>query len=98
MGWEKLGLPVRYRSRAWDEDFLFLASARNVIISQSTFGWLAAFLGRASKIACPVPEGSFWHRGMTSREQPHLLPDRDDREWIWCTGPGSCVKSEVAKF
>jgi len=81
-GFGQFGLPWEISGRAWDQDFLLLASCRNLIISQSTFSWLAAFLGRSDKIVCPCFPGSFWHRGLTDNRYPNLFVD-DDPPGIW---------------
>lgn len=101
LGWDKIlydaGCKMEWsvlERNAWDADFLLLASARNVVISQSTFGWLSAMLGLAQKIVCPCPEGSFWRRGLESREQPNLfVPADTDREWVWCLDANARLRS-----
>ncbi len=67
----------------WDEDFLLLASAKHLVLSQSTFSWWAGFLGRAEKIVCSVPPGTFWHRGLSSRQWPRLYVDDEPDRWRW---------------
>lgn len=96
LGWDKIiydaGCKMQWsvcEPAPWDEDFLLLASAKNLVISQSTFSWLSALLGRAEKIVCPSPPGSFWYRGLSSREQPNLFVEVDpDKDWIWRFGTG----------
>jgi len=46
-----------------DQDFLKMVAARYLLISQSTYSWLAGFLGRAERIVCPMSPGSHWGRG-----------------------------------
>ena len=76
----------------WDKDFLLLASARWVILSQSTYSWLAAFLGCAEKIVCPVFPGTFWGNGVGlqgpqtgpgGRDFPNLFVDDEPGRWVW---------------
>jgi len=43
------------RGGTLEEDFLDLVSAQELILSNSTFSWWAAFLGKASRIVAPVP-------------------------------------------
>ena len=49
------------KSGSMTEDFLTLAAAKKLIISESTFAWWAAFLGRAERIVCPIRKNSFWN-------------------------------------
>lgn len=101
LGWDKIlydaGCKMEWSvldRNAWDADFLLLVSARNLVISQSTYSWLAGLLGRAAKIVCPCPEGSFWRRGLGSLEQPDLfLPSDTDREWVWCLDANARLRS-----
>lgn len=101
LGWDKIlydaGCKMKWsvcEPAPWDEDFLLLASAKNLVISQSTYSWLAGLLGRAEKIVCPCPPGSFWNLGLSSREQPDLFVDVDaDKQWLWCLGPQEKLSS-----
>jgi hypothetical protein len=101
LGWDKIiydaGCKMHWsvcEPSPWDEDFLLLASAKNLVISQSTYSWLAGLLGRSQKIVCPCPAGSFWRRGLASREQPDLfLPVDTDREWVWCLDENDRLRS-----
>ena len=75
---------------AWDQDFLLLAAAKNLIISQSTFSWWAGFLGQADKIVCPLSPGSHWWRGRDLAGPPPAgEPDypnlviRHNPKWEW---------------
>jgi hypothetical protein len=79
-------LPYTVSGLAWDLDWLLLASARNLLICQSTYSWWAGFLGRAERIVCPVFPGTFWHDGMTNPENPNLLIQ--DERWRWCVRQG----------
>jgi hypothetical protein len=86
----KLGLLWEVNGGTWDEEFLMLASARWVIISQSTYSWWAAFLGRGEKIVCPVLPGSHWHLGLGARwlerdRCVNLYVDDEPERWIWVT-------------
>lgn len=76
-------LPSTVSGLPWDQDFLLLASARNLLMSQSTYSWWAGFLGKAERIVCPIPAGTFWHRGMTEAGMPHLYVDDEPKRWIW---------------
>lgn len=92
----RLGLPVTLSGLPWDQDFLLLASARNVIISQSTFSWLACFLGKAERVVCPVFAGSFWGNGLGlygsagegRLDFPNLRPADEPDRWLWLTENG----------
>lgn len=88
-----LGLPVEWVRKTWDADWLTLASCKNLIMSQSTYSWWAAFLGQATKIACPVFPNTFWGKGyrmmgrpQNGRDFPNLeVTDDAPKEWIWVT-------------
>ncbi len=75
----------------WDADWLTLASCKNLIMSQSTYSWWAAFLGRCQKIVCPVFPSTFWGKGYRligppkdGRDFPNLeVTDDPGKEWIW---------------
>lgn len=86
----RFGLPCEVSGKRWDEDFLLLASARNLLICQSTFSWWAGWLGRAERIACCVPEGTYWRMGLNAigsdrPEHPNLYPDDEPHRWKWIT-------------
>jgi hypothetical protein len=78
-------------SSAWDRDFMTLASAKSVIISQSTYAWWACWLGRAEKVVCPIGVSSLWHRGMGLMgapkpgcgDYPNLYPHDEKEKWFW---------------
>src|SRR3990172_6935448 len=63
----KLGLPWAISGLPWDQDWRLLLAAENLVICQSTFSWWAGWLGRAWKIVCPLPKGSFLHPGLGGR-------------------------------
>lgn len=42
------------------EDFLYLRSANNIMLSPSSFSWWAAFLSEASRIFFPIPHSGIW--------------------------------------
>lgn len=86
------GVPVESHPNAtWDSDWLTLASCKNLIMSQSTYSWWAAFIGRAQKIVCPVFDGTFWGNGRNmygppkdGRDFPNLcVKDDPGKEWVW---------------
>jgi hypothetical protein len=90
-----LELPWSCEWDRWDKDFLRLASARWVILSQSTFSWLAAFLGRPERVVCSVRPGTFWGNGVgligpqmgpEGRDFPNLWVDDEPGRWVWLTG------------
>jgi hypothetical protein len=58
------------------EDFLAIQAADTIVLSQSTFGWWAAFLSKASRIYFPVSKHGYW-----SEERPDidLWVDDEDR-------------------
>jgi hypothetical protein len=67
-------------SGTWSEDFLKLAAARHVVMSQSTFSWWATFLGNARRVVCPVQRGGVWD----SHHNIHLMIDDQPRfEYAW---------------
>jgi hypothetical protein len=79
-------------SNPWDVDFITLASARWVVLSQSTYSWLAAFLGRAEKVVAPVFPGTFWGNGIGLQgpqtgpgglDFPNLFVDDEPGRWVW---------------
>ena len=94
---EVMGLPWTCQQMPWDYDFLLLASARNLAISQSTFSWLAAFLGHAERIVCSVRPGTFWGRGLgvygpytgpgaeQGYDYPNLFVSDEPGRWEWVT-------------
>jgi hypothetical protein len=55
-----LGLAVEISWQPWDLDFMMLASAKLLITTQSTYGWWAAFLGKAVKVIMPLDKGTNW--------------------------------------
>jgi len=83
---QKLGLPWSISNGTWDQDFLLLASARWVIMSQSTYSWWAAFLGLAERIVCPLATNSVWYRGRNATGADNavnlIVNDEGDR-WKW---------------
>lgn len=84
------GLPYTISRGTWEEDFMLLASCRNMIMSQSTFSWWAAFLGRCERVVCPMFPGSFWHHGLNlygpaTPDFPNLYVDDEPERWIWAT-------------
>jgi hypothetical protein len=54
------------------DDFLYIKNARNIIMSQSTFSWWAAFLGDAENVYIPLSI-----KGM-SKGWWYTVPDIDD--------------------
>jgi len=93
---DKFGLPWKVTGLPWDEDFMTLASCKWMIMSQSTFSWWAAFLGRAERIACPVFPGSFWHNGINDRGFPHLYVDDEPDRFHWVGTEGNTNESPQA--
>jgi len=84
----KLGIPWTVESGNLDQDFMLLASCKNLVISQSTFSWWAGFLGKAEKIVCPMFQGSFWRHGVglygpANPDYPNLYVDDEPERWIW---------------
>jgi len=84
----RLGSVERCRG-TWDEDFLTLAAARYLILSQSTYSWWAGFLGRAERIVCPLLPGSLWHFGKNLYGPPR--PRHNDY-------PNLCVNDEPGRW
>jgi hypothetical protein len=89
----RLGLPYTISGLPWDKDFLLLASCRWMIMSESTYSWWAAFLGRAERIACPVFPRSFWRYGLNlkgpaSPDYVNLFVDDEPGRWLWVTENG----------
>jgi hypothetical protein len=89
----RFGLPVTINGGTWDRDLLTLLSADHLLICQSTYSWLAGFLGRAQRIVCPVFPGTHWRLGLdgglvgppSNGDFPSLCVD-DDPRWIWEKG------------
>ncbi len=86
-GFATFGLPVEIHSGKWDEDFLLLASCRQMIMSNSTYSWWAGFLGRAEQIVYPLAQGTCWSQGADARgsdrqEYPNLYVDDESGRWI----------------
>jgi hypothetical protein len=76
-------------SSAWDLDWMTLASAKWLVISQSTFSWWAAWLGKSQKVVCPISPGSLWGRGVgligppKNGDYPNLYPFDEKEKWFW---------------
>lgn len=56
--------------------FLFAAAARRLVLSQSTFSWWAAYVGRAAEVHYPLA-GEWWYSGNTP--QRHRLYPNESR-------------------
>jgi|GEM_PF-7052489 len=85
-----LGLPLEVLGGTWDTDWLALASARWLIMPQSTYSWWAGFLGRAERIVCPIRAGTHWWYGRVIRgpsaighDYPNLYVYDEPHRWIW---------------
>jgi hypothetical protein len=50
------------------EDFCFIKSFNNIVMSASTFCWWAAYLSDAKKIFFPIPEKGFWSNKYTATD------------------------------
>jgi hypothetical protein len=54
------------------EQMGFMAAAKRLVLSQSTFSWWPTFLGEIDQVFCPVPKSGIW-----SENDCHLIePDR----------------------
>jgi len=83
-----VGIPIEVSHGKWDEDFLMLASCKNLLMSQSTYSWWAGFLGIAEKIVCPLFQDTLWRYGHDeSKDYPNLIVD-DESRWHWITEDG----------
>jgi hypothetical protein len=51
--------PIIRNTNAFN-DFLYLRSANNIMISPSSFSWWAAFLSEATRVYFPVPQSGIW--------------------------------------
>jgi hypothetical protein len=87
---DEIGIPWTISNGTWDQDFLSLLSAKNLIISQDTYSWWAGFLGRATKIACPLSRGTPWYFGKSligppklKQDFPNLIVNDKPDRWIW---------------
>lgn len=86
-----VSLPILSTNGTWDEDFQTLMSADNLLISQSTYGWWAGFLGKARKIVCPIFPRTFWWYGHQSGSPPrfedsaNLVVTDEPERWVWVT-------------
>lgn len=84
----RFGVPVEILSGRWDEDFLTLASCRQMIMSNSTFSWWAGLLGKAEQIVCPLLPDTYWGRGDGARgpdreQYPNLCVDDEPERWVF---------------
>jgi hypothetical protein len=59
------------------EDFLYLRSANNIMLSPSSFSWWAAFLSEAQQIFLPIPYSGIWAKDHV--EGVNLEMSSDDR-------------------
>ncbi len=89
-GFKVFGVPVEIVSNVWDQDFLLLASCRQLIMSNSTFSWWAGFLGKAERIICPLFPDTYWGRGAGARgpereQYPNLCVDDEPERWDYVT-------------
>ena len=67
------------------EDLRLLMSARNIVMSQSTFSWWAAFLGDPQMVVCPDPLFGAWAPGGDAPEA--MLIERDRFVCLPCAAP-----------
>jgi len=92
-GFKRLGIPYEVQSNNRDQDFLALASCRQMIMSASTFSWWAGFLGRAEKIVCPLVYDTMWERGQRpdadKEEYINLYVDDEPDRWLFINVPAS---------
>lgn len=64
-------------------DFKFLMSFDNIILSQSTYSWWAAFLSDASTIVFPITKNGIW--GSDSRHDISLaVTDEERYQYVLC--------------
>lgn len=76
------------------EQMLFMARARRLVMSQSTFSWWPTFLGHPNEVICPVSSVGAWsEHGGEAREAS--LIERDRFTCIECGEPYQPTKSEV---
>lgn len=84
-GFKSLGIPYEVQSNSWDQDFLTLASCRQMIMSTSTYSWWAGFLGRPKRILCPIVHDTMWERGQrpesSKEEYINLYVDDEPERW-----------------
>ncbi len=65
------------RSTSAFNDFLYLRSANNILMSPSSFSWWAAFLSEASRIYFPIPMTGIW--ALNHDEGVNLFMHGDER-------------------
>lgn len=65
------------------EDLRFMAGARRIVMSQSTYSWWATFLGDPAEVICPDPSFGAWAMAGDWAD----LIERDRFTCIGCTEP-----------
>lgn len=73
----------RFSSGTALEDLRFMAAARQIVMSQSTYSWWAAFLGDPAEVICPEPSFGAWSVAGDSAD----LIERDRFTCLACTEP-----------
>lgn len=65
------------------EHFEAMRDARNLVMSQSSYSWWAAFLSKSQRTICPIPISGVWSQSREI-ERGNLLVDRDLFECVTC--------------
>lgn len=101
----QFGIPWTITNGSWDSDFLTLLSAKLLIISQTTYAWWAAFLGRAEKVVCPIPIGTSWSlskavtgKSRPQQDRPNLIVDDESERWVWMNDAAIKAHQEWTTF
>ena len=84
----------KYRSGTPLEQMAFMSSARNLVLSQSTFSWWPAFLGNAEVVVCPIPSVGCWSERADRYARGIDLIMRDQFTCIECREPYRLTISE----
>lgn len=71
---------VNTKNNEW-EDFVFIASSKNIFISMSTYSWWAAFLSDANKIFFPKSPKMYWNN--QSSDDKVVFEVYDENRYIY---------------
>lgn len=75
------------------EQMAFMASAKRLVISQSTFSWWPTFIGNHAEVICPVPSHGMWADDGT--EAGTSLIERDRFTCLECRDPYVPTDAEI---
>lgn len=83
----------RFSSGTALEDMRFMAKARRMVMSQSTFSWWPTFLGDPEEVVCPLPSFGAWSERGEAKDAS--LIERDRFVCIECREPYIPTKREA---